>query len=66
MTTAGRIIAPHHLSVLALATLLFASTAVAQPQPPTNAPRSSDHFATVNGIKLNYVDWGGAERRFCF
>lgn len=42
-----------------LAILLFASTAVAQPQPPTNAPRPPDHFATVNGIRLQYVDWGG-------
>ena len=42
-----------------LATLLFAATAVAQPQPPTNASRPPDRFVTVNNIRLQYLDWGG-------
>src|SRR5213596_3476092 len=54
MTVARRTIAGRVPAIL-----LFASTAVAQPQPPTNAPRPPDRFASVypNRVtKLVYLD----------
>jgi pimeloyl-ACP methyl ester carboxylesterase len=42
-----------------VALLCCTPAAVAQPQPPVNAPRPADHFATVNSVKLQYLDWGG-------
>jgi pimeloyl-ACP methyl ester carboxylesterase len=35
------------------------SAAAGQPQPPIKEPRAADRFATVHGIRLQYVDWGG-------
>jgi pimeloyl-ACP methyl ester carboxylesterase len=39
---------------------LAASLAVAQ--APAQAPASTDRFATVNGLRLHYLEWGGAAK----
>jgi pimeloyl-ACP methyl ester carboxylesterase len=42
-----------------IATLLAMPASAQQKSEQSSAPRTHDHFATINGLKLHYVDWGG-------
>lgn len=47
---------------LARAAILWLATATVQAQslPSEKLPRPADQFVTVNGVRLQYVDWGGS------
>ena len=67
MTTTYLSVAPYSVLLLGLLLLMVALPLFSQSNTPRRStPSGKDGFASVNGIKLHYVDWGGAGETLLF